>query len=297
VTAISSEFIEMGGVTLHAEIGGSGRPVVLFHGFTGSTAAMTGLTDGLRNSYRTIAIDLVGHGRSDAPRDPSAYSMPRCVGQVAAVFDTLRIRDAHLIGYSMGGRAALALCADHPGRVASALLIGASGGIADPDTRAVRLRADIELAERIERDGIAAFVDFWMAQPFTESEGRVGPEAFVDARRRRLENSPHALAASLRGMGAGAQPPLSERLACIDLPICLVVGEEDSKFLATASELAESLPDARIEIVPGAGHAAHLENPEACLGIARRFFTAVDSKKVALHSVADAAPQQLTRTP
>ncbi len=258
---------------------------------------MAEFAEGLRDSYRTISIDLIGHGRSDAPRDPTAYAMSRCVEQIAAVFDALHLHDPHLIGYSMGGRVALALCVARPGRVASALLIGASGGIQNPETRAARILADAKLAEGIERDGIPAFVDFWMAQPFVARERRIGREAFAEARRMRLENQPHALASSLRGMGAGAQPPLLGRLMGIDLPICLAVGEEDAKFRATAAELSRDLPDARIEIVPDAGHAAHRENPDACLRIARRFLAEVDNRKVTSHSAADAANQHLTRTP
>lgn len=289
-----SHFFEAHGVTLHAKIGGSGRPVVLLHGFTGSTAAMAGIAAGLRDAYQTISIDLVGHGRSEAPRAPTAYTMSHCVDQIAAVLDALNLQDAHLIGYSMGGRAALAFCDAHPGRVTSALLIGASGGFGDPAARMARVRADAKLAEQIEREGVAAFVDFWMAQPFVEREERVGTKAYAESRRRRLENQPHALAASLRGMGAGAQPPLGERLANIDPPICLVVGEHDAKFRAIALGLARDLPHARIENVPGAGHAAHLEDPEACLGIARRFLAEVD---VSSHSAGDAVTQHLTRTP
>jgi 2-succinyl-6-hydroxy-2,4-cyclohexadiene-1-carboxylate synthase len=295
VTAVSSHFIEARGVTLHAEVGGSGRPVVLLHGFTGSVAAMAQLAGGLRDSYRTISIDLVGHGRSEAPRSPESYAMSSCVEQIASVLDALRLRDVHLVGYSMGGRAALALCAAEPGRVASALLIGAAGGIGDPDVRAARIRADTRLAEQIERDGISAFVDFWMAQPFVARERRIGSEAFAEARRMRLANRPHALAASLRGMGAGAQPPLLGRLASLDLPICLVVGEEDAKFCAIASELARELPNARIELVPDAGHAAHLENAEFVLSSARHFFAEVDTRKLIPDSAADAVTQHSTR--
>ena len=257
---------------------------------------MAAFAGGLRDRYRTVSIDLIGHGRSDAARDPSAYTIPRCIEQIAAVFDALQISDAHLIGYSMGGRVALALCAAQPQRVASALLIGASGGIQDPDARAARILADAKLADEIERDGIPAFVDFWMAQPFIAREQRVGREAFAEARQWRLANQAHALAASLRGMGAGAQPPLREQLASIDLPICIAVGEEDSKFRAIATDLSRDLPDARVEIVPEAGHAAHCENPDACLRIARRFLAEVDNRKDTPHAAADAAIQHLTRT-
>ena len=121
-------------------------------------------------------------------------------------------------------------------------------------------------------------------------------QRFAEARRMRLANRTHALAASLRGMGAGAQPPLFERLGGIALPICLVVGAEDAKFRAIASELARDLPNARIEIVPDAGHAAHLENREVFLSIARRFLAGVDTREIVPHSAADAATQHSTRT-
>lgn len=257
----------------------SGPPVVLLHGFTGCARAMAGIARGLRDAYRVISLDLVGHGQSDAPSDPAAYTMPRCAGQVASVLDALELEGAHLVGYSMGGRVALALCAAHPKRVASAILIGTRAGIADLSARTARIRSDEALAQRIEREGIPAFTDFWSAQPFQPSEGRIGARAAAEARRLRLANRASALAASLRGMGAGAQPPLHDQLPNIQLPICLAVGEEDEKFRVAAEELARALPDARIESVPAANHAAHLENPTAFLDMARRFFAEVDARK------------------
>jgi 2-succinyl-6-hydroxy-2,4-cyclohexadiene-1-carboxylate synthase len=91
----------------------------LLHGFTGSARAMACIAEGLGDAHRILAIDLVGHGRSPAPRDPTAYSMTACVGQLAAALDDLNVHDAHWIGYSMGGRAALAFAATHPARVTS----------------------------------------------------------------------------------------------------------------------------------------------------------------------------------
>ena len=275
----SSRSIQVDGVALHVNDEGSGRPVVLLHGFTGSGQSMRGVAQGLCDHYRTISLDLVGHGQSDAPGDASAYTMSRCVMQVASVLDELELRDAHLIGYSMGGRVALALCAAEPKRVASALLIGARAGIADPVARADRIRDDEALADRIEREGVAAFIDFWLARPFQPSESRIGSSAYAKSRQQRLANRAHALAASLRGMGAGAQPPLHDQLPKIDLPICLAVGEEDRKFRDAAEDLARVLPDARIESVPHANHAAHVENPAVFLDIARRFFAEVDARQ------------------
>jgi 2-succinyl-6-hydroxy-2,4-cyclohexadiene-1-carboxylate synthase len=238
---------------------------------------MAGIANALADRYRTISIDLVGHGRSDAPADPAAYSMPRCIGQVASLLDELDVHDAHLLGYSMGGRVALGLCAAAPKRIASAMLIGARAGISDPEARAARIRGDEALADRILREGIPAFVDFWIAQSFQPKAWRIGPTAYAALRQGKLIQRADGLAASLRGMGVGAQPPLFDQLAGIRLPICLAVGEEDQAFRAVAEDLASALPNARVAVVPDSHHAAHIDNPTAFLGITRRFFAEVDA--------------------
>ena len=259
------------GVVLRVVEHGAGPPVVLLHGFTGSAATLTEIAAGLRDDHRTLSIDLVGHGGSEAPRELAPYRMQRCAAQVAAAVAALGAGPAHFIGYSMGGRVALALCAWRPDLVASALVVGARAGFADPAERATRTAADGALADRIERDGVEPFVDDWMTRPLFESQRRLGADALADARAQRLANAPHALANSLRGMGAGAQPPLHDELAEFPGPLCLAVGAEDARFRTVADELAARLPGASVALVPHAGHAAHLENPAAFLQIARRF--------------------------
>ena len=141
---------------------------------------MACVAGGLSDRHRTLSVDLVGHGRSAAPRDAAAYSMAACVGQLASVLEELDVHDAHLIGYSMGGRVALAFCVAHPARVASALLVGASAGFRDPQQRMDRARDDEALAERIEREGVEAFVEFWLSQPFLVDERRLGARGVAE---------------------------------------------------------------------------------------------------------------------
>jgi 2-succinyl-6-hydroxy-2,4-cyclohexadiene-1-carboxylate synthase len=292
-----SRKIAAGGVNLHAVVEGDGPPVVLLHGFTGSAASMAGAAAGLRDRHRVIRIDLVGHGASDAPRDVAAYRMERCVDQVATVVRALCTRPAHFIGYSMGGRVALALCAWRPELAASASLIGARAGVADPGERAARVRDDRALADRIEREGVPRFVDYWMGLPLFASQRRLGEAAFAAARETRLANRAHALANSLRGMGAGAQPPLGGDLGGVRAPVCLVVGAEDARFSAIARELARELPRSCIEVVPAAGHAAHLENPSAFLGVTRRFLAEVDAEARSQQPPPETLPAHPERNP
>jgi 2-succinyl-6-hydroxy-2,4-cyclohexadiene-1-carboxylate synthase len=305
VSPAESRLVEAGGLRLHAALEGDGPPLLVLHGFTGSTESMEGVAAGLRDSFRGVRLDLVGHGRSDAPElalpslgsaslggpaspgladfpSPGSlepYTMESCVAQVAGALDALGIPQAHVLGYSMGGRVGLALCAWRPERVRSALLIGASAGLEEAGARAARRRQDEALAERIEREGLERFVDWWMELPLFASQRRLGEAALARARAQRLSNRAHGLAQSLRGMGTGAQPALHARLPSLCVPILLVAGSLDAKFAAIASDLASRLPDARAQLVPGAGHACHLEQPEAFLRIARRFFDAAEARR------------------
>jgi len=291
------QIVPAGGISLHATCEGSGQPVVILHGFTGAAASMAQVAAGLRGGYRTIRLDLVGHGRSDAPEAASAYSMESCVTQLADAVRSLDARPAHWIGYSMGGRVALALCARHPELATSAVLIGARAGIADAAARAQRIRDAEVLADRIERDGVPSFVDHWMSLPLFASQSRLGSEALGAAREQRLANRAHGLANSLRGMGAGAQPFLGDHLARLRTPICLVVGEEDARFRAVAESLERELPHARVAQIPAAGHAAHLENPQEFLRVTRRFFAEVDAGAESIATPPEAFPAPAERTP
>jgi len=243
----------------------------VLHGFTGRGESMEPVAAGLRGEHRVLRVDLVGHGESDAPDDPGFYTMKSCTAQLVACLDALALPSVHVLGYSMGGRSALALAAEHPGRVRSLVLVGASAGLADPTARAARVRDDQALARRIERDGLEAFVERWMALPLFASQERLGPAFLAAARAERLRNRSRGLAHSLRGMGSGAQPPLHEALAGIRCPTLLVAGALDEKFQAIARELAERLPDARVATVPDAGHACHLEQPARFLACVRAF--------------------------
>jgi naphthoate synthase len=115
-----------------------------------------------------------------------------------------------------------------------------------------------------------------MAQPLFATQARLGPEAQERARTQRLRNRPHGLAASLRGLGSGAQPPLHERLAQLDVPLLFVAGSEDAKFARIAAELAATAKRGRAALVPGAGHMVQLENLHALVSLARDFFAAND---------------------
>src|SRR5690606_23291223 len=147
---------------------------------------------------------------------------------------------------------------------------GGGGGLAGPRPepgggRAARVAHDEALAAFLESVGIRAFVDRWEALPLFATPRRLPRRVWQRQRRMRLLNRPAELAASLRGMGTGAQAPLWERLARLAVPTRLVVGERDAKFVALARQMAARSPQIQVVTVPGAGHTVHLEQPEAFL--------------------------------
>lgn len=253
---------QVNGISLHVEQAGSGPPLLLLHGFTGSAATWRPLAERLAPLRRTLAVDLIGHGESDAPADPARYTAEQCVADLLALLDALGVGRFDLLGYSLGGRIALQLAAAAPARVGRLVLESSTAGIADPAERHARAAADDALADAIERDGLAAFVDRWERLPLWASQAALPADIRARLRAQRLRNRPHGLANSLRGMGAGRPAPLWDQLPALGMPALLLAGALDEKYCALARAMASAMPRAQLAIVPGAGHAIHLERPD-----------------------------------
>ena len=209
--------------------------LVLLHGFTQTGASWRSATE-VGERYRVLAPDLRGHGTASGRRPASFDAVVEDVaGLVAGPFT--------LGGYSMGGRLALATALAHSGRVERLVLLGASPGIADPAQRMARRRADEALAAELEREGLEPFARRWAAQPLFAGQP---PAVVAAAHEDRLRSTPEGLAAALRGLGTGVMASLWDRLEELTMP-----------------EMAPRLHDASVHVVPGAGHAAHLERPAA----------------------------------
>jgi 2-succinyl-6-hydroxy-2,4-cyclohexadiene-1-carboxylate synthase len=236
---------------------GDGPPLVMLHGFTGSRASWQPLLPVLAARFRTIVVDLPGHGTSP-PWHGDAVALAEALVTLAARLGAQR---AHWIGYSLGGRIALHVALHHPDAVERLVLEGASPGIEDAGERAARRAADDALAVELERDGLEAFVERWTAQPLFATQARLDPACLVRERAIRLASSAAGLAASLRTLGVGRQASLWAELPGVGAPATLVVGAEDAKFRAIAVGMAARMPVAHVAVVPSAGHAVHLERP------------------------------------
>ena len=228
--------------------------VVLLHGFAGTGRLwdpVVARLDGER--YRPLAPDLRGHGTA-ATRRPVDFD--GCVGDVLGLV-------AHpftLCGYSMGGRIALHVALAAPDRVDRLVLVATTAGIEDEGERAARRASDERLAAWTEQASIEAFADRWTDQPLF---GGTPPQAAAIWRADILDNEPAGLAAALRGIGTGSMAPLWDRLGELTMPVTVLAGSQDAKFLALGERLAAALPAGELVVVNGAGHGIPREDPGA----------------------------------
>lgn len=253
---------------LHADVFGEGPNLVLLHGFTGSAATWAPYRDAL-TGFRVIAIDLPGHGRTDVAPDGATFE--DIADATVASARAHGADRAAWLGYSMGGRVALQVAARHPACVSRLVVESASPGLRSPEERSHRTAADDALAARILEGGLEAFVDRWAAQPLFASQKRLPPATLARERDARLANSAEGIAGGLRAMSVGRQPSLWEALEGMHMASLVVVGADDTKYVALGREAAERLPHARLEILYRAGHTVHLEQPSAFWAIVRSF--------------------------
>lgn len=232
--------------------------LTLVHGFTQTGRSWAPVVPALAAHFDVATPDLPGHG-SLAHRPAGVDEAARSVGEAGG-------RGAY-VGYSMGGRVALHLALSRPDLVERLVLVSTSAGIEDDEERAARRAADEELAAALEAGGLDAFLERWLAQPLFA--GLTGEAAGVEARR---ENTAQGLAGALRLLGAGVQEPLWRRLHELRMPVLVVAGDQDDAYCHLAVQLGGWIGEAAsLALVPGAGHACHLERPEAFAALVLAF--------------------------
>ena len=235
--------------------------LVLVHGFTQTRSSWTTIAHQLgHDGFEVVTADAPGHGEAaDLRVDlPAGAILLGDAGQRATY-----------VGYSMGGRLALHLAIARPDIVERLVLVSSTAGIDDVDERAIRRLEDESRATDIERRGVAAFIDEWLAAPLFANL-----PADATQRTARLENTAGGLASSLRLAGTGAQESLWPRLRSLTMPVLLVAGALDAKFAAIAEQMAALIPDATLIVVADAGHVVHLEQPDEFVRVLRRWLDA-----------------------
>jgi pimeloyl-ACP methyl ester carboxylesterase len=237
--------LDRDGVNIYYEIHGEGPPLLLTHGYSSTSAMWQGQIEALSQHHKLVLWDMRGHGRSDYPQDPKAYSEALTVGDMAALLDRIGARRAVIGGLSLGGYMSLAFYRAHPERVSALLIIDTGPGFKKDDAREAWNRRAHDTAERLEREGLAVLK--------TASRER----SMVTHR------DVSGLALAARGMLTQRNARVIELLPEIKVPSLVVVGADDTPFLAASDYMAAKIPGARKVAIPQAGHAVNLDQPQA----------------------------------
>lgn len=237
--------------------------LLMLHGFMGSAKVFNHLIDGLTSFCNPITIDLAGHGETESPEDPKLYSAERQIEQLHSIIQRLQFNDLYLYGYSMGGRLDFQMIASHPEVIAGAIIESSHCGILSENERADRLKLDEKRAENIEQN-FETFIEKWMDMPLFQHT----PDEMKSVYKKVMEaQNPKTLSASLRGFGAGVMPPVCDKLNEADLPITLIAGELDEKYVERMTEIHQQTDRSSLKIVASAGHRVHVDQPEKLIQI------------------------------
>ncbi len=237
-------YIVRDGVKVYFEDHGDGPAVLLSHGFSASSTMWRDQIATLRDRYRVMTWDMRGHGQSDYPDDPAAYSEDESVADMAAILDACGLRRAVIGGLSLGGCAALAFHLAHPGRTSALMLFDTGPGFKKDAARDAWNETAQAQAGRFETDGLAALS---------------GSAAVTIAGHRDATGLAHAA----RGMLAQFDDRLIQSLPTIAVPTLVLVGSEDVKFHPATDYMAGKIPGARKVIIDDAGHSANIDQPAA----------------------------------
>jgi len=232
-------------MTIYYEVHGEGPAILLTHGYSATSQMWKPNIEALAKHHTLITWDMRGHGRSGSPREDDAYSEALTTADMAALLIHLGFKSAIIGGLSLGGYMSLAFYVDHPEMVDALLIIDTGPGFKKDAPRDVWNRNAITRAEAIARDGAGALEGRSAEQVSAEHEDILG------------------LAFAARNMLTQHTSRVIESLPTIDVPTIVVVGADDEPFLIASDYMANKIPTAEKAVIPNAGHAVNLDQPEA----------------------------------
>lgn len=236
--------VEREGVNLYYEDHGAGPAVLLSHGYSATSKMWAEQAAAFKDRYRVITWDMRGHGDTDSPKDPSAYSEAHTVEDMAAILDACGIERAVIGGLSLGGYMSLAFHLKYPGRVRALMLFDTGPGYKNPDARHAWNERAEKWAETLEDKGLDALAIMGS-----------------DEMRKDWHRSAEGLAGAARGMLSQVDSRVIESLPGIQAPTLVLVGANDEPFLAPTDYMAKKIPNANRVVIMDAGHASNLHQP------------------------------------
>lgn len=279
------------GVSLYYEEHGAGIPLIFMHEFAGDHRSWLPQVRHFARRYRTITYNARGYPPSDVPADPAAYSQDIAVADLVGLMNQLGIDKAHVVGFSMGGSAALIFGIRHTARARSLVIAGTGSGSAGRKEDFVR---DVEyVAGRFFSEGMDTVAGFYTRGPNRvqfEEKDPLGWREFHDNFR-----GGSAQGHGLTMLGVQRNRPsvhdLEAELKQMTIPALIIVGDEDEPCLEPGLFLKRTVPSAALAIFPKTGHTLNLEEPELFNRTVQDFLSQVDAGRWSLRN-----PKSLSRS-
>lgn len=266
------------GVGLFYEEVGQGTPLVFVHEFAGDAESWALQVSFFSRRYRTIAFNARGYPPSDVPEDPAAYSQAQAAEDIRGLLDHLGIASAHVCGLSMGGYATLHFGLRHPGRARSLVVAGAGYGSVPAEREKFR-EDSASTARRFEQEGMAAVAEIYARGPSRVQLMDKDPKGWQAFHDRLAAGSARGHALTMRGvqMTRPSIYELTDGLERLEVPTLIMTGDEDEPCLEPAIFMKRKIPTSGLVVLPKAGHAINLEEPDAFNRAVLDFLTAVDA--------------------
>ncbi|KJC55027.1 alpha/beta hydrolase [Bradyrhizobium sp. LTSP849] len=237
--------IDRNGVGIYYEVHGDGQPLLLTHGYSSTSAMWHGQIDAFARDHKLVLWDMRGHGQSDYPDDPNAYSEALTVGDMAAILDAVGAGRAIIGGLSLGGYMSLAFYRAHPQRARALLIIDTGPGFKKDDAREAWNARALATADKLDREGLDML------------------KAATRERATASHRNAKGLGLAARGMLTQRDARVMELLPDIKVPSLIVVGADDTPFLAASDYMAAKIPGAQKIVILAAGHAVNIDQPQA----------------------------------
>lgn len=263
----------------------SGTPVIFLHGFMGCGDEWSEISERLPELF-CIVPDLPGHGLSIGELTDDDFSFESTARLIIDMMDDLELETAWLVGYSMGGRIALYTAIKYQHRFSGLILESANPGLESDAARRDRRAHDEKIIAKMQSEGIDRFVDTWLSNPMFANMRDRG-DAFDRLKTLRRSNSIDNLALSLRGAGTGVQLSMWDRLPELELPVMLVCGEHDEKFISIAERLCRETGDCNVARISQSGHNTHFERPDQFRECILKFVSEIVCAKVTNREIQD----------
>ncbi len=280
-------FASVQGVKLHYEEHGSGTiPVVFVHEFAGDSRSWAPQVKHFARRYRCITYNARGYPPSDVPPDASLYSQDQAALDLLGLLDHLKLDRAHIVGFSMGGYAALVFGLRH-GTLARSLTIVGVGYGSTPDRS--DFERDVEKsAQRFESEGMEKMGAVYARGPTRVQYQDNDPRGYAEFRDQLMAGSALGHANTLRGVQKKRPSVLAleAELKTLRVPTLLITGDEDEPCLEPSVFMKRAIPSSALIVMPRAGHTVNLEAPDAFNGHLHEFFTQVDAGRWPLRNPA-----------